>query len=406
MIPLIKSHLGIELMDGEIVLLAMLLAHSSVSQSHPSLNLLLCGYASSASSAAAYANHKLNVSFIRALDIPDHTNPPELRSKIFGALGNNFRDTIILCGVGVSTIINSALSGDSLLYFRVLPMLDPTVVLKCARLIMAADIGIDEISSKLLMEYRDNNDLIMSEKNTTIYPAIGESPDDTRDIIITYCITGIGSARTVREMLLRDLAVAASIDILPLGIKDDIFTIAHKLGNRLKLVIGIINPEISGIPYVSIEQFLYAGGSRDLLRNKGISLPIDEDIEVEDLTKMPLGTQLNYIKEHLYYFAPSLDVGKVNKFARNLVENINRLYQTPLPPDLIVRIYIHCATMLERISTTDPIPMPLDGYTAIEHNIDMFQTLKAITEAGSEMLDLKVTDAEVYYLMITLPEIS
>ena len=84
-------------------------------------------------------------------------------------------------------------------------------------------------------------------------------------------------------------------------------------------------------------------------------------------------------------------------------EKIIQLYQVPLPSDLIVRIYIHCATMFERITTAAPIPMPLDGYAAIEHNHNMFQKLKDMLHTSAEELDLTVTDAEVYYLMITLP---
>lgn len=406
MAPLLKNHLDIELMDGEIVLLAMLLAHNSISQFRPSVNLLLCGYAGSASSIATFANSMLNTNFVRALDMPDDFDPMILRSKIFSALENNLRDTIILCGFNILSILKRALSKDSLLYFRVLPILDPMIVLECARMILMTNKEVDEITATLISEYRDYLDAVTNELYTTIYPVTNESPDDTRNVIITYCITGVGSARIVREMLLHDLAVTSSIDILPLGIKDNIFSIAHKLGRRLKLVIGVMNPNIPGIPYVSIEQFLYSNGSRDLLRSKGISLPLDGDMEIEDFSNMPLDVQLNHIQEHLYYFTPSLDVKKVDKGARHIIEKVIQLYQMPLPLDLIVRIYIHCATMFERISTAGPIPMPLDGYTAIEHNSSLFQQLKTILDTSAEILGLYVTDAEVYYLMITLPRLT
>ncbi len=402
--PLLKNYLGIELMDGEIMLLAMLLAHASVGQQQPSVNLLLCGYANSATGIAAFANNLLNTSFIKALDMPDNLNVATLRSKILGVLGNNFQDTLILCGLSVSSILWRALSKDSLLYFRILPVLDPMIVLECARMVLMDNNGIDEIATKLVSEYHDYLGSSMSEVHTTIRPTASDGgADDMRDVIITYCITGVGSARIVREMLLRDLSVASAIDILPLGIKDDIFSISHKLGKRLKLIIGIMNPDIPGVPYVSIEQFFYSNGPSDLLRSKGIILPANGDIQVADLSGMPLDVQLNHIREHLYYFAPSLDVKKVEKSARYIIEKIIQLYQVPLPSDLIVRIYIHCATMFERITTAAPIPMPLDGYAAIEHNHNMFQKLKDMLHTSAEELDLTVTDAEVYYLMITLP---
>lgn len=404
--PLLKNYLGIELMDGEIMLLAMLLAHTSPDQHQPSVNLLLCGYANSATGIAAFANSLLNTSFIKALDMPDNLDAATLRSKILGVLGNTFQDTLILCGLNISSILWRALSKDSLLYFRILPVLDPMIVLECARMILMSNTGIDEITSKLVSEYNNHLGSGINEVHTTIRPTVSSSDgsaDDMRDIIITYCITGVGSARIVREMLLQDLSVASTIDILPLGIKDDIFSISHKLGKRLKLIIGIMNPDIPGVPYVSIEQFLYSNRPSDLLRSKGISLPVNGDIRVEDLATMTLEVQLKHIREHLYYFAPSLDVKKVEKSARYIIEKVMQLSQIPLPSDLIVRIYIHCATMFERIITAAPIPMPLDGYAAIEHNADLFQKLKNILNTSAEELDLTITDAEVYYLMITLP---
>lgn len=406
--PLLKNVLGIELMEGEIILLAMLLAQTSVSQFQPTVNLLLCGYANSASGIASFANSLLNTGFIKALDMPDNLDAAALRSRIYSTLGNNFRDTLILCGFNLSPVLERALSQDSLLCFRILPVLDPMIVLECARMILMTNKSIDEIAAKLIAEYTDCLDVAINEPRATIRPApdstAGGDTDDMRDIVITYCITGIGSARVIREILLRDLSVASTIDVLPLGIKDDIFAVSHKLGKRLKLIIGIMNPDIPGVPYISVEQFLNTNGARDLLRSKGIQMPINGDIEVEDLSSMPLDVQLNHLREHLYYFVPSLDIAKVDEAARIIIEQIIRLYQMPLSTDLIVRIYIHCAAMFERISTADPIPMPLDGYAAIEHNDVMFQKLKAILNTGAQPLDLSVTDAEVYYLMITLPQ--
>ncbi len=406
MMPMLKSYLGIELMEGESILLAMLLAHTSAGQFQPSVNLLLCGYANSASGIATFANSLLGINLIKAMDMPDNLDTGAIRSKIYGTLGNNFRDTLILCGFNISSVLGRALSKDSLLHFRILPVLDPMIVLECARMILMTTKSIDEIAAALMGECAHYLTEAMDALDTTIWPATpsaDESGDDMRNVIITYCITGIGSARIVREMLLKDLSVASTVDILPLGIKDDIFAIAHKLGKRVKLVIGIMNPDIPGVPYVSIEQFLYSNGSRDLLRSKGINLPLNGGIDVEDIAGMPLDVQLNYVKEHLYYFAPSLDIKKAEKGARTIIEHINQLYQMPLPADLIIRIYIHCVTMFERIYTADPTPMPLDGYAAIEHNQAMFQKLRDILTTGASTLNLSVPDSEVYYLMITIP---
>ena len=82
------------------------------------------------------------------------------------------------------------------------------------------------------------------------------------------------------------------------------------------------------------------------------------------------------------------------------------MYPSALPPDLVIRIYIHCITMFERITTAAPVPMPLDGYAVMERCAETFQSLKSILRPACQKLHLSIVDAEIYYLMLTLPDLS
>ena len=210
----------------------------------------------------------------------------------------------------------------------------------------------------------------------------------------------------VREILLQDISVSTSIDILPLGIKDDLASLAHRLGKRLKLVIGIINPEIPGVPFISLEQFCCAANPMDLLRSTGISLPGSENASADELADMPIERQLQLIRQNLHYFAPSLDHDLVEKGAKYIIDRIASMYVFHLPDSLVVRIYIHCATMFERIKSEEPISMPLDGYDALEKQRELFEKMRNILNTGGSYLGLTVTDAEVYYLLLTLPDME
>lgn len=405
MLPLLKSYIGIELTEGEIYLLALLLSRTEQSSVKAEINLVVCGYGGSASAMASFANQMLNTDFIKAVDIYGSLDQSVLQKRLLKSVSTDRERSIVMCGIGLSGALRRILGNDNRKHTVILPILDPMLVLECARMILMANISPEEIAGELVREYTS---VLFSELDANdTASAVSDSPDSSaemRDVVITYCITGVGSARMVREILLQDLSVSTSIDILPLGIKDDLVSLAHRLGKRLKLIIGIINPEIPGVPFISLEQFCCASNPLDLLRSAGINLPGSESTSADDLADMPLERQLQLIRQNLHYFAPSLDHELVEKAAKYIIDRIASMYVFHLPDSLVVRIYIHLATMFERIKSEEPIGMPLDGYDALEKQHELFEKMRSILNTGGAYLGLTVTDAEVYYLLLTLPD--
>lgn len=413
MAPLLRNRLNIDIMDGEATLLAALLAYESAAPIEPNHHLLLVGYGQVASSVAIHANKLLNVHFIKAFDIDDETDTETIHFRLTELLEDDAHDTLILSALGTVPLLKNVLQKLSAkCHYRIIPLLDTMLALECGRMILFSQDSIDEIVRKLGAECEEYFHLSLqaftdedaSERPSV--PAKDEHSVDMRDVIITYCVTGTGSARMAREILRRDFSVSSTADILPLGIMDDIASITKRLGKRLKLVIGVINPNIAGIPFISIEQLLHAEDLNKLLQTKGILLPADLEMEVQEVTQMTLGERLALCQEYLDYFAPSVDPTKADKAARSIIRKIGDMYQAPMLPDLAVRLYIHCTTMFERITTADPVPIPLDGYAAIEHYADLFQSLKRILCSACKDLHIEIGDAEIYYLMMTLPDIE
>lgn len=408
MLPLLQSQMNLELMDGEVVLLAMLLAQESPGSIKPEKNLIIVGYGTVASGAASFANDLLNTNFIKAFDIASDTDIDTMFFRLTGFFEKNPTDTLILSGLGTSAVLERALSRIPALQYCIIPALDPMLALECGRMILTTHSDLRELvldlNANCQTYFGITLDARFSSRQIAVPPALKQAETtDMRDVIITYCITGTGSARIVREFLLRNLSVSSAADIMALGIMDDIFSVAQKLGKRLKLIIGITRPDIPGVPFVSMEQIFYSNSPDELLRINGMNLPSESDLEALEISHMPLNIRLMHCKEHLDYFSPSLDHQKVDGAVRDIIRQIGDMYKTSLSSDLVVRIYIHCATMLERIATADPVPMPLDGYIAMEHNLEWFRTLKKILNTSCSALRLTIADSEVYYLMMTLP---
>lgn len=405
--PIINTNLHLDLMKGEAVLLSLLFTQDTESHSIANQNFILVGYGRIASSIAKYVNNMLNMECVIAFDVTEENAIEEMELKCSDYIKKNTKDTLVLAGLGTSSFIKKVLDSINNIEYCIIPYLDPMLALECGR-IMIVEEKLDSTVAEILAECKEYfgisfDDCITISTKKSLEEATCEQNGDMRNVIITYCITGIGSARAARELLLKKLSVAAIADIIPLGIMDDIVSISRKLGKRLKLIIGIVNPKIPGVPFVNMEQIFFYTDIDSFLRAKGINVPSESELDANSIEALPVAARLEHCYNHLEYFSPSLKKEEVDATSKTIIENIEKLYSTPMSPDLVVRVYIHCCTMLERMYTAEPVPMPLDADMTIDDNLTWFTKLKKImSEACSEM-GVSIVEAEVYYFMMTLP---
>ena len=107
--------------------------------------------------------------------------------------------------------------------------------------------------------------------------------------------------------------------------------------------------------------------------------------------------------ENINFFAPSFPKEKIFQQVQVVIETISQMYDEPLSQDLVIRIFMHAATMFERLRIGPPIDMPGNGYDIINRHIGMFTQLKEKLESICATLNLTIYDAEIYYFMLLLP---
>lgn len=405
--PIINTNLNLDLMKGEAVLLSLLFTQEAESQSILHQNLILVGYGKIASSIAKYVNNMLNKECAIAFDVTEENAIEEMEFKCSNYIRKNAKDTIVLAGLGASSFIEKILASINNIEYCIIPYLDPMLALECGRIIIAEEklgIAVAEILAECKEYFGISfEDCITISTKKSLEEVTCEQSVDMRNVIITYCITGTGSARAARELLLKKLSVAATADIIPLGIMDDIASISRKLGKRLKLIIGIVNPKIPGVPFVNMEQIFFYTDIDGFLRTKGINVPSESELDANSIETLPVAARLEHCYSHLEYFSPSLKKEEVDAATKTIIENIEKMYSSPMSPDLVVRVYIHCCTMLERMYTAEPVPMPLDADVAIDENLTWFTKLKEIMSEACAAMGVSLVEAEVYYFMMTLP---
>ena len=142
------------------------------------------------------------------------------------------------------------------------------------------------------------------------------------------------------------------------------------------------------------------------MRAKGINLPAENELDADSLDSMetlPAADRLEYCYNCLDYFAPSLPKEKVDKAVKKILKDVEEMYCAPMTPDFSVRVYIHCCTMLERMHTAKPIPMPLDADITISKNLLWYTKLKDVVLEACKAMNVDFVEAEAYYLMMALP---
>lgn len=402
-LPMLNKALDISLTDDEATIIALLLETHEGTESKKHVGLIIMGHgASTASSVAEFTNQVMLTNIVRAVDVPIDISQEQALDQLCQLT------TQIDEGKGVIVLTDSdnfeyhekELRKRSGVRCRVAPCMGTAMALELCKSIITTDDDLDTIFFSCIESYRNYIYSIFHRADNTVVPRA--SADSGRNVILTCCITGTGSARRIREWLLQFPAVYMNTEIIPIGLREDIYDLAGRLGSRLKIIIGFTDPEINGVPFVSMEKVTSQEGiNRIIMILKGWSSPeLDVHWSQEDL---PLHIRFQQIAQRLTYFAPSIDPKQAAEQADYIVRSLRKICPRELPSDLQVRIYIHVVTMFERLNTQEPMPMPEDEVGMICRNREFFDQITAILETACKNLNLELQPSEAYYFLLALP---
>lgn len=401
--PQIQNAMDINLTSNEINIIALLLSSSRTQQSRKRPGLIIMGHGdSTATSIADFTNHVLDVHLAYAVDVPISMNAETAVSSLCETARcvDHGKGVIILTDTGNFEFYQQKVKEITGISCRVIPDISTTMSLEICKSILTSDEDIQCIANKCIASYQDYTKF-------TLQRALSESnlpsTSPVVNVILICCITGAGSARRLREYLLQYSVIYINTEIIPLGLQDNIDEIAKKYGSRLKLIIGFINPEIKGVPFISMEQVANQEGiNRIVLILKGWAVNDLPDNYNKD--SVPLHQRFKQISERINYFAPSIDSTKAAKMANYVVTSVENISAENIPDDLKVRMYIHVVTMFERLKSEGPLAIPDDADQTIQKCPKFYHLLKGIMENACRSVDVKLQDSEIYYFMLSLPE--
>ncbi len=294
---------------------------------------------STASSIASVANNMLGMyiydSFDMPIDVSTEYMVKELREYIKNV--DSKRGLILLVDMGslqdIYLGIKEEFNGD-------------IAIINNLSSLLALDVGNKIMNKKPIQEIIKE----AVDKNVTKYNYI-PSTNKKKDAIITTCETGIGTAERIKSLLEKclkdkDISILAyDYNKLKAGGENEYIFNEY----RVKLIIGLSNPKIENVPYVSLEDMIMKKDETKILKNLS-SIMDNETIEDISNTILKEFTLTNVIN-HLIILNPDKILGQVQDAISTLEFNL----KVKLPNSLKVGIYIHVSCMVERLVIRQPM---------------------------------------------------
>lgn len=335
----IEHNLDLEI--NKVVELYMLIYIKSLdklTQSNVNAIIIAHGY-STASSIAGVANRLFKKYIFEPFDMPIESSPLDISTKILEYVKtiDTSKGLLILVDMGslegIYILLEKEIYGDVAIIDNVSTKL-------------ALDVGSRILQLQPLKQIAEE----AAKKNVSKANYIESSKRKT-DVIITTCITGIGTASKIKDLLNKCFkedeikVVAYDYESLKENSTEDFVFKQY----NVKLIIGTNDPKINNIPFISLENLIMKKADEVLANTlKGIvDNNIIEKINKEAVKLFTLENVLNYLT--------ILNPDKIVDQVEDALITLERSLEFKLENDLKISLYIHISCMIERLVIKDPI---------------------------------------------------
>lgn len=408
----ISQRFGVSVPEDEKGFLALFLTQPVKKDRQQRIGLIIAAHGrATASSMAEVVNHLLATNHVHSVDAPLNWSLSEIFDDLCRVVkeANQGKGVMIVADMGSFVEMERDLIRKTGVECRVILNASTILALEACKAIMTSTSDLDGVVNTVavaseayinsISASRNHKPQVRKQAKITEYRKAG-----SRGAVITVCPSGAGVASKIRELLLEKLPIARVMDVYPISVLSDVKALADKLGSRLRLVVGSIDPGLNGIPFVSTEKVLSETGLKE----------IDIILKGWDTGQLaPRLPEKNYsreqaltlIEKQLGAFAPSLDSSLLMAQCLYIIKAIeSRIYLRTMPVDVVVRVCLHSACMFERIITGDPLPAPTWANVIKSQRVKDYHQLYSIVSTATAALGLTIVDTEICYFLASIPE--
>ncbi|RLQ94849.1 sigma 54-interacting transcriptional regulator [Falsibacillus albus] len=329
---------------------------------------------STASSMADTVNQLLNENYARSIDMPLHMSTAaayeslkKMALKIKTKSG-----LLLLVDMGSLVSFGEKLQEDLGVPVRTIDAVSTPHVLEIVRKAVLG-YSLDELYGELMT----------ADYQVAKNPVNHDQP--AKLAIVTACLTGHGSAKTIKNALKKYLSYDKNnFEFISINISErtEAARLIHTLSKEKRIVCIVSHFHLTDqYPQFSIE---------DVVRLKGIK----EIQTLVDQEQIYLS-----MEETLHHHLEKLDARKIVPDIRRFLETVQEHLNTTINKNDLIGIVLHISCMLDRLNLDENPVSYSEKATYIENNKQMFNTLKEILIPLEKKYALTVPDDEICYIM-------
>lgn len=264
MVGLVEETLNIKFPEGEVGFVAMCilaLSDQPETEDEGRIGIVVISHGHVASGMSEVANRLLGVAHARSVEMSLDESPENALDRVIDAVmgADEGKGVVLLVDMGSLVTFGEIVTQKTGINTRVIARTDTVLVIDAVRRAIIPGMDIDQLVSVL-------------EENPKYITRLAQKDYSENAVrsraILTACITGEGSAVKVKELienLLPDLSEKA--EVIPIGaLTGNTKEVIAGIGKSKDViaVVGTINPNIPGLPFIFIESILNGSGIQQL----------------------------------------------------------------------------------------------------------------------------------------------
>ncbi|MFB2022229.1 sigma 54-interacting transcriptional regulator [Pseudoflavonifractor sp. P01025] len=408
----LSRQLSVEVPEDEVGFLAMFLTQQQVPARHKRIGVVVAAYGRGvASGMAEVANRVFSTNHIQALDVPLGWTPEAIFENLCRLIQRADQGTgvLVLGDIDSLPLMERDIQEKTGVRCRIIPGASNSLVLEAGKLVLISDADLDDVANITTDNYKDYTDFICGtmlklDEDSAKQPMEEDLCQGDRDVVLTVCHSGIGAAARAREILLEHLPLAKTMDVIPVGVMEEVAAVAKQLGPRLRLIIGSVNPGLENVPFLEMSKVLTNQGLSeiDLTLRGWNDRQVPPELSNRELSRKEV---IALINSRIQNFAPSLDADQLIAQCGYILREIeNRICQTQLSVTALTRVYLHIICMFDRLATGEVLPLSEATELVKTNRREDFNLLYSVTTSAAYRLKIRMLESEVCYLLIVLPE--
>lgn len=344
--------------------------------------ILTHGY-STASSLANVGNRLYGENLFEAFDMPLNVSMYEIIEEIKSYMNNVdiSNGLIVLVDMGSLLKLHNEILKFTGGIVAIMNNVSTQMVLDVGSMINR-DLDINTIMEKASKNVNVNYEIILPEGNK-------------KKVIITTCITGIGTAQKIKSLLLESFTKDVETEVIAYdfyklrksGIQDEIFDLYDVLA-----IIGTADPRIDNMKYISLEEIISSDGESNIFDI------FDGILEEKVIKEINNNIVRIFSLERVIDSLTVLSGDKIMDHVEETIEAMEDMMNMNFMNDLKISLYIHVSCLLERLIRKRDI----SEYEGLEQfciqNKKFVEIIKESFSVLEKAYDVKVTGSEIGYI--------